>query len=1213
MTLESSKSARIQRARTRLKSRVAKLRQALAKHEAELKQLQDTPGPFIAVPAWDAAPSEIESASRLSPPPASSPIPREASPASPRPGSSSPVVVVAAAGRSRSSSRRGETVVSAVARAEAAITTRVQVLQAEGKWAGSKKWKAVVEPPVMKTHWGYVLEEMTWMSSVVQQELKMRKTLSRKCARMVQKHFQDRHLAVARAQKATETNKRKIASFMAKEIRGFWANIQKLFEYQLKTQIEEKRKEALDVHLNFIVDKTEKFSTLLAESLATTNSTPGASDGESMDGGSSTRSHSRQDREYRPAESSDDDEATISKDDDQREDDELDDLNREADIPVEDLLKKFHPELFADKEEEKSDPNETQEQDAVKAKDKGEKDKTNGNTEEAKGKDNNDEDDEDEEKKKDLKVLVDPEPEEDSDNDEFFGAIEAAAQFKPTGNTLDTTNVKTKVPFLLKHTLREYQHIGLDWLVSLHERQFNGILADEMGLGKTIQTIALLAHLACEKESWGPHLIVVPTSVMLNWEMEIKKWCPAFKILTYYGSQKERKAKRVGWTKPNSFHICITSYKLVIQDHSSFRRKQWHYLILDEAQHIKNFKSQRWQLLLNFSSRARLLLTGTPLQNNLMELWSLMHFLMPNVFQSHRNFKEWFSNPLTGMVEDTAEYNDSLVKRLHKVLRPFLLRRLKNEVEKQMPKKYEHVIKCTLSKRQRFLYDDFMSRSKTQETLATGNFLNVINILMQLRKVCNHPNLFEPRPTVSPFVCDPIITQYLPPKPILKALDYRPLDEIDLKTHSLCLTNNETTLSAFDAFNLHRLKVSDIPTCVRLLAHESNQIYIPPCPRDEFRMRVRPVPLNTRNQREMIQFSNVINNNLFVKGKKELSIKIYKGTYLLVKSPQTPVWPSDPQLGYNLKDIKSVQSPGNGLVSSPLKRPHEASDPLVVPAKTVKTEDGDEKKVEQGPPKTAKGIFSSKLFQGGLKSRRKMVQREYLEVVTQDLKQKFLLNESRCRATPFYGLDLVQAVSNVVKPLEHLNYDLPQTFDRTILERFHIFVPPVLLANKSIPNGVSKTGPLIQELISKEPNQRGINFNLLLPELRLIQYDCGKLQVMAGLLRKLKAENHRVLVFTQMTKMLDVLESFLNYHGFIYLRLDGATKVEQRQALMERFNGDPKYFCFILSTRSGGVGINLTGADTVIFYDSDWNPTMVGLITKFEVAIYQLLNRIFLV
>lgn len=287
-----------------------------------------------------------------------------------------------------------------------------------------------------------------------------------------------------------------------------------------------------------------------------------------------------------------------------------------------------------------------------------------------------------------------------------------AESLQPKGNTLSTTQVATKIPFLLKHQLREYQHIGLDWLVAMYDKKLNGILADEMGLGKTIQTIALLAHLACEKGVWGPHLIVVPTSVMLNWEMELKKWCPAFKILTYYGNPKERKLKRQGWTKPNQFHVCITSYKLVVQDHQSFRRKKWKYFILDEAQHIKNFKSQRWQMLLNFNSSRRLLLTGTPLQNNLMELWSLMHFLMPNVFQSHREFKDWFVNPVTGMIEGNNEYNEGLIRRLHKVLRPFLLRRLKCDVEKQLPKKYEHVVMCRLSKRQRFLYEEFMALGK---------------------------------------------------------------------------------------------------------------------------------------------------------------------------------------------------------------------------------------------------------------------------------------------------------------------------------------------------------------------------------------------------------------------------------------------------------------------------------------------------------------------
>lgn len=119
-----------------------------------------------------------------------------------------------------------------------------------------------------------------------------------------------------------------------------------------------------------------------------------------------------------------------------------------------------------------------------------------------------------------------------------------------------------------------------------------------------------------------------------------------------------------------------------------------------------------------------------------------------------------------------------------------------------------------------------------------------------------------------------------------------------------------------------------------------------------------------------------------------------------------------------------------------------------------------------------------------------------------------------------------------------------------------------------------------------------LNQSTQFPEKRLIQYDCGKLQVLSSLLRQLAGEQHRVLIFTQMTRMLDILENFLNYHGFKYLRLDGSTGIEKRQNLMERFNNDKRIFCMILSTRSGGIGVNLTGADTVIFYDSDWNPTM---------------------
>lgn len=128
-----------------------------------------------------------------------------------------------------------------------------------------------------------------------------------------------------------------------------------------------------------------------------------------------------------------------------------------------------------------------------------------------------------------------------------------------------------------------------------------------------------------------------------------------------------------------------------------------------QAQHIKNFESQRWRSLMNLRTRRRLLLTGTPLQNNLMELWALLHFLMPNIFESRDDFKDWFNTPITDMIEGNIEHNQQIVQRLHKVLRPFILRRLKAEVEKQLPSKTEKVVYCELSKRQRFLYSEFMN------------------------------------------------------------------------------------------------------------------------------------------------------------------------------------------------------------------------------------------------------------------------------------------------------------------------------------------------------------------------------------------------------------------------------------------------------------------------------------------------------------------------
>lgn len=218
---------------------------------------------------------------------------------------------------------------------------------------------------------------------------------------------------------------------------------------------------------------------------------------------------------------------------------------------------------------------------------------------------------------------------------------------------------------LLRGSLRPYQRAGLEWLANHHTQLFNCILADEMGrllhplqalvrsdmyalppgLGKTIQTIALLAHLASDRGIWGPHLIIVPTSVILNWEMEFKKFLPGFKVISYYGNPKRRKELRRGWSDKYHFNVCITSYALALKDAAVLRRKQWYYMILDEAHMIKNFKSQRWMTLAVIKSFRRLLLTGTPLQNNLTELFALLQFIMSGM--DFAGFKE-FEGLLSG-------------------------------------------------------------------------------------------------------------------------------------------------------------------------------------------------------------------------------------------------------------------------------------------------------------------------------------------------------------------------------------------------------------------------------------------------------------------------------------------------------------------------------------------------------------------------------------
>ncbi|XP_016143737.1 SWI/SNF-related matrix-associated actin-dependent regulator of chromatin subfamily A member 5-like isoform X2 [Sinocyclocheilus grahami] len=296
--------------------------------------------------------------------------------------------------------------------------------------------------------------------------------------------------------------------------------------------------------------------------------------------------------------------------------------------------------------------------------------------------------------------------------------------------------------------LRDYQIRGLNWMISLYENGINGILADEMGLGKTLQTIALLGYLKHYRNIPGPHMVLVPKSTLHNWMNEFKRWVPTLKAVCLIGDKDERAAFIRDVMMPGEWDVCVTSYEMVIREKSVFKRFNWRYLVIDEAHRIKNEKSKLSEIVREFKTTNRLLLTGTPLQNNLHELWSLLNFLLPDVFNSASDFDSWFdTNNCLG--------DQKLVERLHAVLRPFLLRRIKAEVEKSLPPKKEVKIYLGLSKMQREWYTRILMKDiDILNSAGKMDKMRLLNILMQLRKCCNHPYLFDGAEPGPPYTTD---------------------------------------------------------------------------------------------------------------------------------------------------------------------------------------------------------------------------------------------------------------------------------------------------------------------------------------------------------------------------------------------------------------------------------------------------------------------------
>ncbi|XP_067087110.1 SWI/SNF-related matrix-associated actin-dependent regulator of chromatin subfamily A containing DEAD/H box 1A-like [Osmerus mordax] len=309
------------------------------------------------------------------------------------------------------------------------------------------------------------------------------------------------------------------------------------------------------------------------------------------------------------------------------------------------------------------------------------------------------------------------------------------------------THVMNKEPASLKQPtilnsqlqLKPYQLIGLKWLLLLHQHKLSGILADEMGLGKTIQAIAFLAQLH-QDGLHGPHLITVPSSTLDNWVRELKLWCPSLKVLVYYGSVEDRRYLRHDILNDQvEFNVIVSTYNLAIgndSDRSLFRKLKLEYAVFDEGHMLKNMNSLRYRHLMAINAQHRLLLTGTPMQNNLQELMSLLNFIMPNMFSSSTSqiAKMFSMKPL----EEQSRFQRDRITQAKLIMKPFILRRVKSQVLQQLPAKVEKVEFCSMSEKQQQLYQDLLTKLKRT---TTGEKRELCNVMMQLRKMANHPLL----------------------------------------------------------------------------------------------------------------------------------------------------------------------------------------------------------------------------------------------------------------------------------------------------------------------------------------------------------------------------------------------------------------------------------------------------------------------------------------
>mmetsp|Transcript_10357 Transcript_10357/g.42117 ORF Transcript_10357/g.42117 Transcript_10357/m.42117 type:complete len:1436 (+) Transcript_10357:99-4406(+) len=672
---------------------------------------------------------------------------------------------------------------------------------------------------------------------------------------------------------------------------------------------------------------------------------------------------------------------------------------------------------------------------------------------------------EEDEKKEDKKEGSDEQKKEGSDEDEKDengeekkeGADEADKK-KDDDEDLKGPAIIRRQPQSLQLKLTHYQLVGLNWLNLLHSEKLNGVLADEMGLGKTVQTIALFALLKERDNPSHPHLVVCPTTTLSNWVRELEVWCPSLAVMAYYGEMKEREQLRKVIAE-NHFDVIVTNYSASTgsaRDRQFIKGMEFGYLVLDEAQYIKNKDSKRNKVLSKIKSQNRLLLTGTPLQNNLEELWSLLQFTMPDFFKTAYEFD---------LMSEDEELTKRRINRMKTIIAPFFLRRLKTspEVSQGIPEKKIVVEECEMTESQQRSYDNYISQSRKlwvkYKDLSEKGDDAPDDALAKAEALATEGGADDAAQEEEEPTADAAPE---PPAAAEATADTTAAPEAAAPTAEV--TTAETTETA---------------------AHEAAAVATAP----------------TANGAPA--------------GAADVDMAEAKETAAAGQEE-----PEDEDMGADDEE-------------EPVD---EAAAAAAAAAEGDVVMDDDAEFVQMpASSQQVNNIFMQlrKVANHPLLARTRFKQAEMEEII------------AGFSQTPAYA------------GLSHAKI-------QEDLERRSDFE--------------------VSNMCSEVP---GLEHYRLTQE--MIQ-DNGKCRRLMELLAELKAGGHRVLLFSQMTRVLDILEVLISQWGYQYLRLDGSTPVVVRQGLIDRFTVDENLFLFLLSTGAGGVGINLTAADVVIFYDISFNP-----------------------